>query len=422
MYDSRLVKIAAAVGVLVLTLGVQGCPRETVGWTYGGYGYDVAYAVQETSDGNYIVAGYSDSNDDRDYGVYLLKVDPTGAELWSRAYLEPETSASARAVQETSDGGFALAGTKYSYEDGNDRMFLVKTDASGELLWEKTFSEIEEYESDAYAVQETSDGGLVVAGSIWARIPGKVDYSYFHDMYLVKTDEDGNLLWSQRYSDGNGADTAQAVQETSDGGLIVAGYTHDILGDYREAMYLVRTDVNGNILWEGTFAEDEGHEARAYGVEEMGDGGFVIAGNSWDPYGYGLDDSYHGPVAYAVKTDADGNLLWDSTYGEPEDETYVYAMDATSDGGFVLAGERYAGPPYFSSMCLTRIDADGGLLWDRSYGHPGRRWRFAYDVQETSSGGFILAGESEWMGVYTFDTDAYLVRTDADGNPVSGNP
>jgi hypothetical protein len=204
-------------------------------WTrnYGGAGDDRGYSVQQTTDGGYIVAGYTDSFGNGSQ-VYLIKTNASGDTLWTRVYGGGSWSDWGESVQQTSDGGYIIAG-EYDYA-GDAQIYLIKTNASGDTLWTKTYGGADG--ELGYSVQQTSDGGYIVSGLTCSFISND-------QVYLVKTDASGDTLWTKSYG-GTGIDDGYSVQQTTDGGYIVAGGTSsfgDTLGD----VYLIKTDTNGNV-------------------------------------------------------------------------------------------------------------------------------------------------------------------------------
>ena len=174
------------------------------------------------------------------------------------------------------------------------------------------------------SVQETTDGGYIVAGStlsFGAR-------SQEHDVYLLKTDRVGNLLWEKTFA-GEGREFALSVQETTDGGYIVAGWTQSRVGGTGGLnFYLVKTDRVGDLRWQKTFGGEE--DDKAFSVQETTDGGYIVAGETRS-FGAGESD------VYLVKTDRLGNLLWQETFGGREGDT-AHSVQETTDGGYIVAG------------------------------------------------------------------------------------
>jgi hypothetical protein len=195
----------------------------------------------------------------------------------------------ARAVQQTTDGGYIVAGGTSSIGAGNSDVYLIKTDANGNTLWTKTFGGTgDEY---AYAVQQTTDGGYIVAGDTNSFGAGNRDW------YLIKTDANGNTLWTKTFG-GTAVDYATAVQQTMDGGYIVAGITNSFGAGNADA-YLIKADTNGNTLWTKTFGGTD--YDTAYAVRQTADGGYIVAGGTVS-FGAGTGDMY------LIKTDASGNV------------------------------------------------------------------------------------------------------------------
>jgi hypothetical protein len=143
-----------------------------------------------------------------------------------------------RCVQQTSDGGYIVAGYTYSFGAGGYDILLIKTDANGDVEWAKTYGGTSDNDY-AYSVQQTSDGGYILAGYTASFGAGDLD------IFLIKTDANGNIQWAKTYG-GTNEDRAYSVQQTSDAGYIVAGYTSSFgAGGYD--IFLIKTDANGNI-------------------------------------------------------------------------------------------------------------------------------------------------------------------------------
>jgi hypothetical protein len=183
-------------------------------WHYGGTKDDEARSIQQTSDGGYIITGYTKSYGDSTYGdVYLIKTDSLGNEMWAKTFSGSHADRG-ESVQQTSDGGYIIAGYTNGQTSNSD-VWLIKTDSSGNEMWNKTFGGPEtEY---GFSVQQTSDGGYIIVGSTSSYGSGLLD------VYLIKTDSSGNEVWSETFG-GSGNDAGRSVQQTSDGGYIIAGY------------------------------------------------------------------------------------------------------------------------------------------------------------------------------------------------------
>jgi len=246
--------------------------------TYGGSSDDGAYSVQQTTDGGYIVAGYTASFGAGNEDFYLAKTNSQGDTLWTRTYGGSDYD-DASSVQQTADGGYVVAGSTYSFGAGSYDFYLVKTNGQGDTLWTRTYggSDLDV----AYSVQQTANGGYIVAGE--TRSFGARDA----DLYLVKTDSQGDTVWTRTYG-GSSEDWANSVDTTPDGGYIVAGATESFgAGSYD--FYLVKTNGQGDTLWTRTYGGSYVDGARS--VQRTADGGYIVAGGT-ESFGAGLVDFY----------------------------------------------------------------------------------------------------------------------------------
>jgi hypothetical protein len=278
--------------------------------TYGGSNDDAGYAVCETTDGGYIIAGYTNSYGVGGFDVYLIKTDMNGSVVWEQTYGGVQDD-HGYSVQETADGGYIITGKTASFGAGGLDVYLIKTDAQGNALWTKTYGGTGL--DCGYSVKQSTDGGYIIAG--FTASSGAGD-----DVYLIKTDAGGDVLWSKTYGTTDD-DRGHEVQQTSDGGYIVAAGNGDV--------YCIKTDANGGIMWEETYG-DYGYYDDGYSVQETMDGGYVIAGYTRS-FGVSVYD------VYLIKTDALGTPLWERTSGDWRFD-YGYSICVMTDGSYVVAG------------------------------------------------------------------------------------
>ncbi|PXF53942.1 MAG: hypothetical protein C4B56_00630 [Candidatus Methanophagaceae archaeon] len=355
-----------------------GILRETWNRTFTAYrNYnDTSYAVQQTADGGYILVGvvqYSDKSSD----ALLVKTSSSGEQTWAKTF-GGVSHDQAYAVQQTSDGGYILAGITFSPGNGLDA-WLVKTDSNGNELWDRTFGHSDQ--DWAYAVQQTSDGGYILAGATLSYGAGS------EDAWLVKTDSEGNELWNMTFG-GVEYDEARAVQLTPDGGYILAGVTLSYGAGKKDA-WLVKTDSEGNELWNMTFGGASSDAALA--VQLTPDGGYILAGVTLS-YGAGNED------AWLVKTDSKGNELWNMTFGGASNDE-AWAVQPTPDDGYLFTGRTGSYGAGNADAWLFKTDSGGEELWNMTFGGTG------YDdsraIQQTADGGYILAGST-----FSFSSDS----------------
>jgi hypothetical protein len=229
--------------------------------TYGGANNDRALQVVDTSDGGYALAG------DTVGDFWLVKTDASGIAQWSQTYGGTEYD-HASAVVQTIDGGYALTGFTYSYGVGSADFLLVKTDSAGNMQWNKTYGGI--YDDASFHVVKTGDGGYALAGWTYSFNDGTVAHAW-----LVKTDSAGNMQWNQTYGKSNQYDAAFSVVQTNDGGYALAGETNTSRPEQFDFL-LIKTDSAGNIQWNKTYGG--AGDNWAWSVVQTTDRGYALAG------------------------------------------------------------------------------------------------------------------------------------------------
>ena len=312
--------------------------------------------------------------------------------LWTRTY-GGNSDEYAFAVQQTADGGYVMTGKTQSFGAGDTDFYLVKTNTLGDTLWTHTYGGA--YHDEAWSVEQTTDGGFILAG--WTDDTSGAGYA---DFYLVKTGSSGNPLWARTYG-GSSEDRATAAHQTADGGYIVAGYTQCYGAGYYD-FYLIKTNSAGDTLWTRTYGGTEGEFA--YSMQQTDDGGYIIAGLT-NSFGAGFNDFY------LVKTNSSGDTLWTRTYGGTGYEV-AYSVQQTDDGGYIVAGETKPSVAAYADFYLVKTNSSGDQLWTRTYGGSNRDW--AHSVQQTADGGYIVAGMSQSFGENW--GQFYLVKANSQGD------
>jgi hypothetical protein len=381
---------------LTLTSCGHGATPPATAWikTFGGTADDYGYSVQQTLDGGYIIAGYTYS-----YGssppytndVWLIRTDPSGNLAWNKTFGGWDYEG-AHSVRQTSDGGYIIAGYTSSYGASpyhTRDVWLIKADSSGNLAWNKTFGGLDDDRGES--VRQTSDGGYVIAGYTDSYGAGGAD------LWLIKTDSSGNLAWNKTFG-GSDDDYANSVRQTSDGGYIAAGQTYSRGAGYGD-VWLIKTDPSGNLAWNRTFGGSD--DDCGYSVDQTSDGGYVVGGQTYS-YGSGNCD------VWLIKTDSSGNETWNKTFGGPDCDA-AYSVQQTSDGGYIIAGYTSSYGAGYNDVWLIKTDSSGNETWNKTVG--GSDYDDAFSVQQTSDGGWIIAGWTRSYGAG--GDDVWLIKVAA---------
>tara|TARA_B110000003_G_C16556940_1_gene498842 strand:+ start:10 stop:1224 length:1215 start_codon:yes stop_codon:yes gene_type:complete len=268
-------------------------------------------------------------------------------------------------VEQTNDGGYIVAG------DSDGDIYILKTDGNGVQLWSQTFGGIND--DVGFSIQQTNDGGFIITGKSSL---GNGDY----DVCLIKTDINGIELWSQMFSL-SGVDVGKSVYQTNDGGYIVTGSTHNFNGIFE--VFVIKTDVSGNLQWIKNYGTGEGES-----IQQTTDGGYIVSGNS--------DEDI-----YILKTDTYGDTLWTNTFVEGEGNS----IQETIDGGYIITGISV------SNVLLIKTDSTGYEQWSQNYG--GTDTDAGKSVQQTTDGGYIVCGYTYSFG--NGEADVYLIKIDVNG-------
>lgn len=363
-------------------------------WTraYGGGNVEYGYSVKQTFDGGFIAVGITKSYGNGGYDIWLLKLNADGDTIWTKTYGGPYDEAGYSVLQHP-DGGYIVAGWKTNDSTDDSDIWLLKTDINGDTIWTRSYGGYHN-EYGGYSVQLTTDGGYIIAGKTYSFGQGVPMYS---NIYLVKTDANGHTLWTKVYGqDGLVDDIAYGVIQTSDGGYIICGCT-GLQTQYD--IYLLKTDANGDTVWTKKYG-GSGQEV-GYSIIES-DGAYIVAGytNSYGP---------HPSNFYLLKIDASGDTIWTKVYDGGYDE-HGHSVQQTYDGGYIIAG--YSGDDIF----LVRTDADGNPLWTKTYPKADHS-DVAYEVQQTTDNGYIIVGYTHYWyyGKARAYEDIYLIKTEPEG-------
>jgi hypothetical protein len=355
----RLTRYTVALLIIVLLTVMLSCTgKPTVQWSKT-FPFPIysTISVKETADGGYIMCGNN----------VLMKTDSTGNKVWDKSLVKDNVDFFS--AQQTTDGGYMVCGTTYNPQvvtgDAVD-IWLIKTDASGNKTWEKTFLGAESLMGGS--AKQTTDGGYIICAIPWFEDNTK------SGIWLIKTDANGDKLWDKIFS---GALTFQkpSVQQTKDNGYIICGTTET--SEFYSVIWLIRTDVDGNEIWDKTYINED--EASGGSAQQTSDGGYIVCGS------YQIHSKSETDI-WLIKADANGNRLWDKTFAGD----LGISAQQTTDGGYIVYGEKYCP---MESLCFGRVsliktDANGNQLWKERFAGQGEA--FNGDVQQTVDGGYIM--------------------------------
>ncbi len=387
-----------------------------------------------------------------DAGTYelVVKNPKNGAVLGSyqfRLGLGGRSREGGGASVPTPDGGFLIAGETYSFGMGHSDGWVIKTDEMGLVEWSRSYGGLG---WDGFADVIHVEDGYVLTG--WA------GSAYAH-LWLLKISEQGDIVWDRRFGTERAWDNGREVVQLSDGGFAAVGYTNSY-GPGAFAVYLVRTDAQGRRLWHRTYGGENNDVG--YGVVEAPDGGLTLVARTGSSGAGGMD-------AWVVHVDAEGEILWDSTFGS-EVQDHGTDLVLLPEGGYLLAGSSEMEGTGSNTSWLRHLDEQGEVLWYRKYpegdygyfhsaliastgdiiiagSRADRRsgetnyWIAAFDLQgevlwshqyggegedmaqgicESIDGGYLISGTTSSWGAG--DRDFWIIKTDAEGRWKPGNP
>jgi hypothetical protein len=386
-----LLIIAAGALLMYSSMGHSDVPNVQWYKIYGGLLDDSVYSIAQTKDSGYMLAGYTESYGNGSSDIYLIKTDPFGNKEWTKTIGNIKGEI-AKSIQPSSDGGFVIAGATESKGNGSYDAYLAKIDDSGNILWDRTFGASSM--DSAFDAKQTRDGGYITVGELGLSEDRGIGLS---DVYLVKTDANGNMQWDNVLGD-DGMDIGLSVIQSKDGSYVVTGVTGSGNLTQDSDVYLIKTDDRGQYIWKNKI----GGAGADYGnsVIQSNDGSFVIGG-------YTESSGNGGKDMYLIKTDQNGNVLWSKTFGGKYDDV-CYAVTQTSDGGFAMVGNTETEPGVEQGY-LVKTDADGNMQWSKNFGYSKKDT--GHSILLSSDGGYIIGGTTSSRDGSTIDTLLVKIST-----------
>ncbi|MCX6640319.1 MAG: T9SS type A sorting domain-containing protein [bacterium] len=384
----------SALIMLMLALSAGAVEGDSL-WSriYGGNDYEYAYSVVQAPDGGFVLAGYTDSFGAGYDDVYVVKTNASGDTLWTRTF-GGDGYDDAQSIRPTSDGGYIIAGTSWSYSPSFDaELYLLRINAAGHLVWSRTYGAA--YNCYGYYAEQTEEGGYILVGERGMAVSGNTD------LYLIKTNSSGDTTWTRTIGTTT-FDCGYCVQEISDG-YIISG-TSRPSGPSNNDVFLVKVNLSGNTVWTKTYGGTGTEEGTC--VRQTTDGGFIIS--SFNSFETGRFD------AWLLKTDASGDTLWTHAYGDTSGSEKAYWVEPTTDNGYIFVGMTTSWGDIFRNLYLVKTDASGTMQWYRTFGQIGDN-EDGFCVQQTSDGDYIVAGETSG---FSNSHQAWLLKIEGSGTGV----
>ncbi len=359
---------------LLLFLAIFIVPINGYGARYWAKTYGVenrlknAHSIKQTIDGGLIIGGSTlslmpDRQNGRD--IFLVKLDNSGNIIWQKTY-GSSGDEEPYVIEITDDGGYIVAGYTNSFDlDSFWDVWVLKLDVGGNISWQKTYGG--RHWDIVYFLQQTRDGGYVLAGKTNSFGEGP-EYAW-----VVKLNDSGDVSWEKMYGGGNWRSIANSIQQTGEGGYIVAGYTISLASNFNISrdIWILKLDTNGDISWQKTYGGIDNDSA--FSIRQAMDGGYMIAGytRSFSP----------SPQIWVLKIDCSGKIQWQNTY----DNSCAMSIEQTSDGGYILTGEVDVG------ICLLKLGKNGAVTWQKTY--PASFTQGISSIAQTVNGGYAVAGD-----------------------------
>ncbi len=373
------------------------------GWerTFGFSGADALNDVLTTPDGGYVTVGYTQVPNNFDRQIYLIKTDADGIAQWSNSFGDDDHGEFPKSIVHDGNGGYVIGGT--SLNDGINYAFLARADAFGNMLW---LTRTVQDSVQGWQVLRLSDGNYALVGSqLLPSAPGTPD----SEVFLLKADVNGNILWTNTYP-GGGFEEGRSLVETPAGDLVLAGYSTSFgAGNYD--VLLVKTTATGAPVWTKTLGSPAAEFCHA--ITPTTDGNYAIAGRRDGGGSTGQD-------AYMAKVNPNGDELWWRTYELPGVES-ANAVQELPTGGFVLTGDVQANVNGERQLLMVRAASNGNYQSQAQFG--GVMGDGGHAIRTAPGNGFVIAGFTNSFGIG--GSDGYLIRTDSTGislsNYIRGN-
>jgi len=387
---SYVICVIISLLVVMIEIPIETNAHLTIQWEkfYGGPYEDYIFSIEPTSDGGYILVGYT-SGGYLDGKVWLIKTDSQGNEQWIKKY-DRNMYDVGHSVKQTSDGGYIITGLTGTFSGSTHDLWLIKTDSNGNKQWDKVFDK-DGIGDNGNSILQTSDGGYIICGRANGG-DGKRD----GDIWVIKTDSSGDIQWDKVFGKGGYyEDEGHSIQQTYDGGYIIIGLTESY-GPRGYNIWLIKIDSFGNEQWNKVLGG--WYQEYGYSVKQTSDGGFILTGETWS-YGAGGGD------LWLVKIDSLGNEQWNKTFGGSLEDRGM-SIQITSDNGYIIGGFTQSYGAGWSDAWLVKTDSLGNEQWNQTFG--GNDWDDCPSVKQTTDNYYIMVVGTRSYG--PGDYDVWLIK------------
>ncbi len=400
--------VALIIGSLLLVGTATSVSIPSTSWamTYGGVSADEARSVIQTSDGGYAIAGSTQSFGHGGWDMWLVKTNPDGQIQWNQTYGTVNDDSGSQIIQ-LIDGGYAVVGSIWNQTSSRADLFLVRVDSQGNAIWNLEYpmtnpsydpSGLMTRYGGSSSIVQGVDGSFVLCFTRNYRSSSGMQA--MADMGVIKVNATGQVIWEKLCNPYGMESEANKIIQTTEGGYALAGFWTGVSGGVG-ALCLIKIDANGTQQWVNTFGDNNQFDIALSLIQTL-EGGYAITGYT-NSKGY--------PDFCLIKTGPLGDQTWFKTFGGTGDDQ-AYSLVQTTDGGYALAGYTDSFGAGGHDIWLVRTDPSGNMKWNNTYGGAGND--FAYSLIATSDGGFALAGGTTSFGAGS--EDFFLVKV-ADINP-----
>lgn len=401
----------------------------------GGSTSDHAFSIISSYDNSYLIAGYTFSDDGDVTGhqgstdYWVVKLDDLGNLIWQKTF-GGSGADNATSIVASSDGGFVIAG-KTTSQDGDVSnplggwdCWVIKIDGVGNLLWEKTFGGTGP--DAANHIEQTDNGGYIISGWTSSNDLDVSGNNGGYDYWILEIDSIGNIIW-QNALGGSGDEQCQLVKGTPDGGFIAVGSSDsndgDVTGNHGGDgdMWIVKLNSQGTLVWQKSLGGSGNEIANSLIVAN--DGSAIVVGFSSSTNG-NVTGNHGGDDFWVVKLDSLGNLIWEQSYGGSSNET-ANSIQVASDQNYIVAGFTTSSDGDVSSnngisdIWILKIDTTGSLIWERTLG--GTSYDNSKSIICADSGAILSAGNTASSdGDVTSNNgsnDYWIVKLEGDSMP-----